>query len=77
MVLFCDEVTASQIVERCYAELLCRKPDEKGLMQYLWFIETGHMNEDTLRKDIENSYEYKQRNWFHEECQRIMRIIQN
>ena len=72
MAVVYDDVTARQIIERCYAALLCRKPDEKGLKQYLWFLETGHMNEDTLRKDIESSYEYKQRIWFDDECKRIM-----
>ena len=73
MAVVYDSTTARKIIERCYVELLCRNPDKKGLEQYLWFFETGHMNEDTLRKDIENSYECKQRHWFDDECQRIMR----
>ena len=48
-----------EIVERCYLNILRRKPDEAGLKHFTTLLERSQLDEDALIEHFKNSYEYK------------------
>tara|TARA_B100001167_G_C16762629_1_gene302330 strand:- start:552 stop:1625 length:1074 start_codon:yes stop_codon:yes gene_type:complete len=48
----------NQILKQYYKKYLNREPDKKGFSHYLSLLETGELNEETLREKFINSDEY-------------------
>ena len=48
-----------EIVEKCYVNILNRKPDETGLKHFVGLMESNQLDESGLIKELKNSYEYK------------------
>ncbi len=54
-----NQSDSQKIVERCYLNILCRKPDEAGLKHYTKLLEGNEIDETGLIQQFKNSNEYK------------------
>ena len=50
-----NQSDSQQIVERCYLNILCRKPDEAGLKHYTKLLEGNEIDETGLIEQFKNS----------------------
>ena len=48
-----------KIIRNCYSELLGREPDEDGLNHFLALLKSNSIDENGIKNQLKNSYEYK------------------